>query len=164
MSPCGIHIVKILLEELSRPRPRSSIHEQVVDIMHYSLFTRLAQGFAAITLRLERYPRLRTLWWGVTKVLVALCLLGLFAAIPYCLITPFLAVAGAGLTPSAPKYELVVGLCLTVVVGWCFLLGSLIYRRFRVRLIDMDLITILLGSVLAVWYLARVFLGHDSFR
>ena len=131
--------------------------------MHYRLYTRFTREFTPISRYPEYCPRLRTSWRIVSKVLVGLCLFGLIVATPYCLVTPFQAAANAGLTPSAPKYELVVGLYLTVVAGWCAFLGFLIYRQFRVQLIDVDPIAILLGSLLAVWYLARVFLGHDSF-
>jgi len=59
------------------------------------------------------------------------------------------------LTPSETSYWIVAAVNLTAIVGLSGFLAIAIYRHLKVRHVNIDLIVLLGGSVLAIWYASR---------
>lgn len=130
--------------------------------MLYWLYTRFTREVAAISHHRQYRPRLHALLLKASGILIGPCLFGLLVATTYYLVLPLRAAVGSGITMSWLKFELLAGLYPTALVGWGVFLRYLVFRRFRVRIIDIDLIVMLLGSVLVICFLALLFQRHHS--
>jgi cation transport ATPase len=80
---------------------------------------------------------------------------GIFFAGFFVELLPFKLLRMWRLTPSEASYWVVAASILTAIVSLSCFLAITVYRHLKARHINVDLLVLLGGSVLAIWYASR---------
>lgn len=125
--------------------------------MRYTVSAKMISDLEPTRIRFQQHWTLRLVWRVIAPALFALCYLGLFFA------TIFVECLVPGNVLSWPRGTVSEGVCWSIVaislagIVGASILSAVVFRRFlRVRSIDIDMITFLLGSVVSICLLSFV--------
>ena len=99
---------------------------------------------------------LRWLWRILLPLLIILCYFGIVTAVAAFGLLLFQDLKSFKLTPSAELYWILGMANIIMVAGIAGLLMFVTYRNCRARRIDMDLLAVLAGFILAIWMGLRI--------
>jgi hypothetical protein len=123
--------------------------------MPYIVKAQCAKEIGVFTKRLNQWPILRALWIIVSFLLVGICYVGIFFAAFFVALLPLKLLRLWRFTPAEVMYWVVEAIILTVIVGMSCFLAVMVYRHLKAYRVNIDLMVLFAGSLLAVWYALR---------
>ncbi len=127
--------------------------------MRYAVKAEFMKDFEAPR-RLVRWPILRALWRAVAAFIVALSYLGAFTATTLAASMPSQLVRVHG--TNRELYVSAAAMNLACILILCIIFGRRVWRGLRIRFIDVDLLVMFLGLLLAFSFVACTILDFEG--